>query len=53
MKDHADTGNHARPPLNMQGQTEIPRTDQDKKNVKTHASSCDPMQDTKEPQADK
>jgi len=28
---YAETRNHARPALNMQGQTEIPRTDQNKR----------------------
>jgi len=32
--DHAETRKHARAALNMQGQTEIPRTDQDKRTRK-------------------
>jgi hypothetical protein len=56
MKNHADTGNHARPPLNIQGLTEIPRTNQDKrtwKRMQAHAIPCRTQRNHKQTNEDK
>jgi len=50
MKDHAETRNHARPALNMQGQTEIPRTDQ---RMQAHAIPCRTQRNHKQTNEDK